>query len=177
MTGRPRAAEAIDALRARGLTVGTGESLTAGLLSAAFAEVPGCSDVLQGGVVAYQTSVKRSRLGVPGTALARGAVSESVALAMARGARRALGADVGVSTTGVAGPDPHDGAPVGAVWIAVATPQANRALELALTGDRASIRSQTVDACLDLLLEVLSELPDPPELPALPDVDAAGPGE
>ena len=142
-------------LRERGLTAATGESLTAGLVAATLAEVPGASTVLQGGVVAYQVEVKQDLLAVPGAALARGAVSESVAVAMAVGARDALRADVGIATTGVAGPEPHDGQPVGSVWIAVATAAGAVARHLDLVGDRDAIRRQTVAACWELVAEVV----------------------
>ena len=106
----------------RGLTVATGESLTAGLVAATLAEVPGCSAVLRGGVVAYQADVKRQLLDVSDEELGAGPGQPSRwREAMARGAARRLGADVGIGTTGVAGPDPHDGEPVGSVWIAVVT--------------------------------------------------------
>ena len=161
------AEEAITLLRDRGLTVGTGESLTAGLVCSALAEVPGCSDVLRGGVVAYEADVKRALLDVSDAALVQGVVSEAVAIAMAHGARAALGADVGVATTGVAGPDAHDGSPVGRVWIAVVVPAAgaspgdaspglrSTARRLDLDGDRAAIRAGAVQAALGLLRATL----------------------
>ncbi len=120
------------------------------------ADVPGCSSVLRGGVVAYQADIKQSLLGVPAEAIARGVVSSDVAIAMAVGAAERLGADVGIGTTGVAGPDPHDGEPVGSVWIAVAAPDGTAARHLSIDGDRSSIRRQTVAACWDLVLETLA---------------------
>lgn len=148
----------VAALASRGLTVATAESLTAGLVAATLADVPGASAVLRGGIVAYDRAVKADVVQVPEAALAQGLVSEAVAVALAQGARTVLGADVGIGTTGVAGPEPHDGAPVGSVWIAVAGPARDRARHLQLTGDRAAIRRQTVEACWDLLGEALSEL-------------------
>jgi nicotinamide-nucleotide amidase len=145
----------VEALAHRGLRLATGESLTAGLVAATLADVPGCSAVLEGGVVAYQPDVKKSLLGVSDTALAAGVVSEPVARAMAEGARRAFAADVGVGTTGVAGPEPHDGSPVGTVWLAVATPDGTVARGLQLTGGREQIRRETVRACWDLILDAL----------------------
>lgn len=142
-------------LAVRGLTVATGESLTAGLVAATLAEVPGCSAVLRGGIVAYDRAVKASLLGVGPAELAVGVVSEAVAVAMARGARARLAADVGVGTTGVAGPDPLEGEPVGSVWIAVATDALTRTEHLSLTGDRGDIRCQTVAACLGLISAML----------------------
>ncbi len=151
----PGAEAVVSALVQFGLTVATGESLTAGLVAATLAQVPGCSAVLRGGVVAYQRDVKGSLLHVPEAALGQGLVSEAVAAAMARGARESLVADVGIATTGVAGPEPHDGQPVGSTWIAVALVDGVATRHLALAGTRQEIRCQTVAACFDLVLETL----------------------
>jgi nicotinamide-nucleotide amidase len=142
-----------------GLTVATGESLTAGQVAATLADVPGCSAVLRGGIVAYQADVKADLLDVPAEALAQGVVSREVAEAMAAGAARRLGSDVGIGTTGVAGPDPHDGEPVGSVWIAVVTPRGTLSRHLDVEGGRAEIRRQTVEACWSLVLNALGEPP------------------
>jgi len=146
-------------LTTRGLTVATGESLTAGLVAATIADVPGSSAVLRGGVVAYDRDVKAALLEVPAEVLAGGLVSAAVAECMAQGAARVTEADVGIGTTGVAGPEPHGGEPVGSVWVAVAAGPAGakRAIvrHLDLSGDRAAIRRQTVEACLALVLEAL----------------------
>lgn len=150
------AAAVVGACIERGLTLATAESLTAGLLAASIADVPGCSAVLRGGIVAYQADIKAALLGVPDEALALGVVSRAVAEAMAAGAARALGADIGVATTGVAGPDPHDGEPVGSVWIAVAGPSGLSAQHLALAGGRRQVRRQTVTACLAMVMEIVS---------------------
>jgi nicotinamide-nucleotide amidase len=139
----------------RGLTIGTGESLTAGLVAATLAQVPGCSAVLRGGIVAYHPDVKASMLCVPPAALSDGVVSERVAVAMAVGAAQAVGADIGIGTTGVAGPDALEGEPVGSVWVAVVTPDGVLSRHLSLAGDRDGIRCQTVVACWELLAEVL----------------------
>lgn len=140
----------------RGLTVATAESLTAGLVAATLADTPGASGMLQGGVVAYQNSVKAGILGVSTELLsAVGSVDAAVAAAMADGARRACGADVGVSTTGVAGPLPHDGKLVGTVFIGVATSNGSAAHAYSFQGDRPSIRTQATVAALERLLECL----------------------
>ena len=144
-------------LTARGLTVATAESLTAGLVSATLADVPGASAVLRGGIVAYDQDVKADLLGVPASALAHGVVSAAVATSLADGARRVLRADVGIGTTGVAGPQAHGGEPVGSVWICVAGPGGATSRHLALSGDRAAIRRQTVEACWDLVRETVGE--------------------
>jgi nicotinamide-nucleotide amidase len=152
----PEPADIVRLLADRGLTIATGESLTAGRVAATLADVPGCSTVLRGGVVAYSPDVKTQVLGVPQAALGFGIVSREVAEAMAVGARSVLGADVGVGTTGVAGPDPHDGQPPGSVWIAVATPTGVLSDHLDLTGDREAVRRQTVEACWSLVTRALA---------------------
>jgi len=147
--------EIIRAFTAAGQTIATAESLTGGLLCAALTHVPGASAVVRGGVVAYATDVKRDVLDVDDALLAAsGAVDPDVAAAMAQGACAMLGADVGVSTTGVAGPDPQDGKPVGTVFIALA--DAERILqvvELSLEGTREEIRVATTKKALELLAE------------------------
>lgn len=152
-----RSARVVAALVDRGLTLATAESLTAGLVCADLAAIPGCSQVLLGGIVAYDAGVKARVLGLDEATLAQGVVSQAVAEAMARAVRDRLGADVGVATTGVAGPDPHGGEPVGSVWIAVAVEGRVRSAHLLLSGDRAGIRCQTVAACWTLVLAVLGE--------------------
>lgn len=145
----------VAALAARGATVACAESLTAGLVAARLADVAGASAVLRGGVVAYATEVKASVLGVDAVLLAeRGPVDEDVALAMAAGAARLLHADVGVATTGVAGPGPSDGLAAGTVVVAVSGPVGPGGAQvrrLHLEGDRAQVRAATVDAVLTLL--------------------------
>ena len=152
------AATAVSLLAARQLTVGAAESLTGGLVTAVLTTVPGSSAVVRGGIVAYAADVKNTLLGVDADLLARvGTVHQDVALAMASGARERLGAAVGVATTGVAGPDPADGQPVGTVHIAVRTAGTARHEALALSGDRAQIRRGTVDHLLKLLVTTLME--------------------
>ncbi len=149
---------AIELLIATGQTIGTAESLTGGLVAAALTTVPGSSAVVRGGIVAYAADLKNSLLSVPADLLDRfGAVHPDVALAMASGARNRLGAAVGVATTGVAGPDPADGQPVGTVHIAVSTPARAVHEALALSGDRAEIRRAAVCRVLGLLTRTLLE--------------------
>ncbi|MDT0171262.1 CinA family protein [Pseudarthrobacter sp. BRE9] len=151
------AGEAVRKAIEGGHTVATAESLTAGMVSAILADTPGASGMLQGGVVAYQNSVKDALLHVPAGLLARaGSVDPDVACAMAAGARTVLGADVGISTTGVAGPDAHDGKPVGRVYIGVATAAGSAAFEYSFTGSRPDIRAAACAAALERLLEALS---------------------
>lgn len=140
-----------------GRTVATAESLTAGMVSAVLADTAGASGMLQGGVVAYQNSVKSDVLGVSAELLAAvGSVDGDVAAAMAAGARTALGADVGVATTGVAGPDGHDGKAVGTVYVGIATADGASYVEYRFTGNRAEIRGQACGAALESLLAALS---------------------
>jgi nicotinamide-nucleotide amidase len=141
------------------LTVATAESLTAGMVAATLANTPGASGMLQGGVVAYQNSVKAGVLGVSEELLAEvGSVDGQVAEAMADGARRACGADLGISTTGVAGPEPHDGKTVGTVFIGIAGNSRSESFEYSFSGDRHSIREQACEAALARLLAALSDV-------------------
>ncbi|WP_380168419.1 competence/damage-inducible protein A [Jannaschia sp. R86511] len=144
-------------LRARGWTVATAESCTAGLLAGRLADLPGSSDYLVGGVVAYRDQVKTAELGVPADLLsAHGAVSEQVAVAMARGARARFGTTLAVSVTGVAGPGgARPGKPVGLVHVALAGPDGTEHRELRLGGGRAQVRARTVTSCLHLLRSLL----------------------
>ncbi|MCU1532886.1 MAG: competence/damage-inducible protein cinA [Arthrobacter sp.] len=158
MTNLHRIAEqAVAGALDRGLTVATAESLTAGMVAALLADTPGASGMLQGGVVSYHNSVKAEVLGVPRELLeAVGSVDGQVAAAMADGARRLCRADVAVSTTGVAGPEPHDGSAVGTVFIGVATAGRSTSYAYTFEGSRAEIRSQACAAALERLLEVLA---------------------
>ncbi|MGF4045850.1 CinA family protein [Paenarthrobacter nitroguajacolicus] len=141
------------------LTVATAESLTAGMVAATLANTPGASGMLQGGVIAYQNSVKAGVLGVPQELLAdAGSVDGQVAEAMADGARRVCGADLGISTTGVAGPEPHDGKAVGTVFIGIAGRSGTESFEYSFSGDRQSIREQACEAALARLLDALSDV-------------------
>lgn len=150
-------AAVVRSLLERGLTVATAESLTAGLLAAALADVPGASGTLQGGVVAYQNRVKEQVLGVDADLLEhRGAVDGDVAVQMAQGVRRVLGADVGLATTGVAGPEPHQGKPVGTVYLGMSGLGEDHSALLHLEGDRPAIRRATVGLMLEHLQDLLS---------------------
>lgn len=155
---RPVEAIVLALCRARGLTLATAESCTGGMIAARLTDVPGASDVFLGGVVAYADEVKRSELGVPEDVLAaHGAVSAETAAAMARGAIEALGADVAVAVTGIAGPGggtPEK--PVGLVCAHATGPDGERALELTIPGDRAAIRARAAVTGLHLVRRVLS---------------------
>lgn len=156
MTGTdPAAVHAL--LRARGETVAVAESLTGGLLCAALTDTPGASATFRGGLVVYATDLKARLAGVPAPLLqAHGAVSLDVAAALAGGVRDRLGASYGLGLTGVAGPDPQDGVPVGTVYLGLATPHGGQVRRLELPGDRAAVRAAAVAAALDLLVEALA---------------------
>lgn len=175
MTSPGLSATAVSASRllrlmaARGETLAVAESLTGGLVAAEITAAPGASKVFRGSVTAYATDLKRDVLGVDGTLLAeRGAVDPEVARQMAAGVSKALGADWGIATTGVAGPDPQDGQAVGTVYLAVVGPDAEGVRGYAdggaegkvtaprLNGDRSEIRRESVRSVLTLLLEQLS---------------------
>jgi len=152
----PTAVGVLAALRARRATLATAESLTGGLLAAHLVDVPGASAVFRGGIVAYATELKATLVGVDAALLARlGPVAADVAAALAEGARRRCGADWGMGTTGVAGPDPQDGKPAGTVFVGVAGPGGSFVRELRLTGDRAAIRAATVREAVSLLADRL----------------------
>ncbi len=158
MSAGASALDVVDALRGTGQTVATAESLTGGLLCATLVDVPGASDVLRGGVVAYLAETKIDVLGVDRTLIERvGTVHADVAAAMAEGAIRVLGSTWGMATTGVAGPEPSEGKPVGTVHVAVAGPGGVETRDLSLHGDRRLVREQAVDAALSLLIGRLGE--------------------
>jgi nicotinamide-nucleotide amidase len=129
-----------------GRTLAVAESLTGGLVAAAITSVPGASVVFRGSVTTYATDTKASILGVDAGLLAReGAVDAEVARQMAVGVRRVFGAEVGLATTGVAGPTEQDGKPVGLVYVACAFGDlAPVVVELRIDGDRDAIRAETV---------------------------------
>lgn len=160
------AASALDILAERGHSLAVAESLTGGLLAAEFVAVPGASRVFNGGVVAYNTATKSSVLGVDAALLAaHGAVNRSVAAEMAAGVCATLAIDgvaatYGLSTTGVAGPETQDGHAVGTVFVGVVGPFGVSVHGLHLSGDRAEIRRQTVEAAVRMLLERLINTPN-----------------
>ncbi|MFV9671934.1 MAG: competence/damage-inducible protein A [Acidimicrobiia bacterium] len=138
-------------LEERGWSLGTAESATGGLVAGRITSVPGASRVFRGSIVSYAAEIKESLLEVPGSLIEEhGVVSEPVAVAMADGARGRLEADVVVSVTGSAGPDPQD-KPVGTVVVAVVTPENSRVRTLTLPGDRERVRTFASTAALQLL--------------------------
>jgi nicotinamide-nucleotide amidase len=134
-------------LSSAGLTLGLAESVTGGLVGSRLTSVPGASEWFRGAVVAYASSVKYDLLGVPGGPV----VSEAAARAMATGAARVLGADVGLAVTGVAGPTEQDGMPVGTVFLGVAMDERAEVARVQLPGDRERVRQFAAISLLDLL--------------------------
>jgi nicotinamide-nucleotide amidase len=137
----------VEALRQRGLTVAVAESLTGGYVAGRICSVPGASEVFRGALVAYQPDLKHELLAVPPGPV----VTEEAALAMANGVRRLLGSDVGLATTGVAGPDEAEGLPVGTVCLAAASGDQQASTTVRLPGDRERIRQFSAITLLDLL--------------------------
>ncbi|MEU4129867.1 CinA family protein [Streptomyces wuyuanensis] len=152
------AAAVLRLLAERGESLAVAESLTGGLVAAELTSVPGASKSFLGSVTAYATALKRDLLGVDASLLAEhGAVHPEVAAQMAAGVRAGTGADWGIATTGVAGPEPQDGQPVGTVFVAVAGPGRTRKVaRLRLNGDRSEIRRESVRNVLELLAGELS---------------------
>jgi PncC family amidohydrolase len=149
-----------DLLRQRGLTFVTAESCTGGGIANAVTSIAGSSDYMLGGIVAYSNGVKQQQLGVSAETLSSvGAVSEHCAREMARGARERLGADISVSSTGIAGPGGATARkPVGLVYIAASSIEHEEAIELRLTGDRLSIMQDAIRAALQLTLQLVSAI-------------------
>ena len=143
----------------KGKTLVTAESLTGGGIGAALTAVSGASAVYKGGIISYTNAVKHGVLGVPLELLDQcGAVSEPVARAMAEGARKVLEADVAVSVTGLAGPTGDEyGNPVGTVFIGYSDSCHTEVKHCLFTGDRESVRSQTMEAALQLILSMQNQ--------------------
>ncbi|WP_033209763.1 CinA family protein [Gryllotalpicola ginsengisoli] len=156
-------AELIRALTARGQTLAVAESLTGGQLTAELTRPAGASAVVTGGVVVYATQIKRDVVGVDAQLLERhGPVHPEVARQLAERVRRVLAvdgrpADIGVSTTGVAGPDPQGGQPVGTVYLGISIWDRTESVALQLSGDRSEIRAAAVRHAVSELVSRLAE--------------------
>ena len=152
----------IQGLKEKGLTLGTAESCTGGLIAKRLTDVPGASQVFKGGIVSYTNEIKENVLRVPEHLLDQfGAVSREVAAAMAEGARQLLGCDIALSSTGVAGPGQDDWEnEVGTMFVAIATPESTyvRALNLGNRPMRERLRTQTASHAFDLVRRYLSGL-------------------
>lgn len=142
----------LDKARAAGKTIATAESCTGGLVGATLTGIAGSSDVVAGGIISYSNEVKNGQLHVPQEILdTYGAVSEECACAMARGAKEALGVDVAVAITGIAGPGGAvPGKPVGTVWIGISDANGAQAQLFTFSGDRSQVRKQSVKESLAL---------------------------
>jgi nicotinamide-nucleotide amidase len=147
----PMEAEVGKLLVARGETLAVAESLTGGLLASRCVDVAGASEWFRGGIVSYATEVKHDLLDVPEGPV----VSEAAACAMADNVRKRLGAEVGLSTTGVAGPTEQDGQPVGTVWLGMAVGDEVSAIKIQLPGDRDRVRQFAVISAVDRLRKAL----------------------
>lgn len=148
------AAGVVHRLVQRHETLATVESLTGGSLAASIVDIAGVSGIYRGGLVVYATELKGTLAGVPTDLLSeRGPVDPDVAAALAEGGRQRCGADWGVATTGVAGPEPQDGKPVGLVYVAVAGPNGGEVRQLDLDGGRDHVRAVAVIEALRLLAE------------------------
>lgn len=156
----PAVAALADALRSTGLTVAVAESCTGGLLGAVLTALPGSSDYMRGGVIAYADSVKADLLGVSRHDLAaHGAVSEQVACAMAEGARQRCGAAIGIAVTGVAGPGGSPDKPAGLIYLCVAGPNGARVRRLEGDRGREANRARAVHEALQMCLETAAAPP------------------
>jgi nicotinamide-nucleotide amidase len=152
----------LELLRREGRTIACAESLTGGSVGARIASVAGASSSFAGSVVAYTAEAKRSVLGVSRETIeGPGVVSEACAREMAAGARRVFGADVGLSTTGVAGPDPHGGHDPGTVWVAIDAASLSHARGFRVTGERDRVIRWSQQAALDLVRRYLDGRPLP----------------
>lgn len=150
------AAGVVHRLAERHETLATVESLTGGSLAASIVNIAGVSGIYRGGLVVYATELKATLAGVPADLLSeRGPVDPEVAAALAEGGRQRCGADWGLATTGVAGPEPQDGKPVGLVYVAVAGPNGGAVRQLDLGGGRDQVRAAAVVEALRLLAERL----------------------
>ena len=150
----------LDLLRKCRLSLAVAESVTGGLVGARLTAVPGASDIFRGAVVSYASEVKFELLGVPKGPV----VSTDAAKSMALGVRQRLGADVGIATTGVAGPAEQEGHPPGAVFLGLAHGEHAEALQVRLPGDRRRVREYAVISVLNLLRLRISGSSRSPEL-------------
>jgi PncC family amidohydrolase len=147
------------ALRTRSLTLALAESCTGGLIGHRLTNIAGSSDYYLGGIVAYAYDAKERLLGVHHQTLyEHGAVSRETAIEMARGARQTLGADIGLSVTGIAGPTGGlPGKPVGLTWIALSTREGETAQEFVWQGDRLQNKERSAEAAMEMLLHLLAQ--------------------
>jgi nicotinamide-nucleotide amidase len=150
------ASSLIKKLEEKNLTIAVAESLTGGLVAASLTEIPGASKVFKGSITAYADEIKQNVLNVnKETILKFTSISEQVALEMAINVRTIMKSDIGISTTGVAGPEKSAGFAPGLVFVAISIGDHNMCQKLEITGDRSKIRNQTVHEILQLTLSRL----------------------
>jgi nicotinamide-nucleotide amidase len=150
------ASSLIKKLQENNLTIAVAESLTGGLVAASLTEIPGASQVFKGSITAYADEIKQNVLNVnKETILKFTSISEQVALEMAINVRTIMKSDIGISTTGVAGPEKSAGFAPGLVFVAISIGDHNMCQKLEITGDRSKIRNQTVQEILQLTLSRL----------------------
>lgn len=151
--------ELVAALRAAGASVSTAESCTGGLVAARITSVSGASEAFKYGAVTYCNEAKNKILGVKKETLdSFGAVSAKTAEEMAAGVRKIMNAEIGVSVTGLAGPNGGEGKPVGLVYVAVNSDNYSEVTENHFSGDRISVRNQAADKALELALRAAKKL-------------------
>ena len=149
--------EILDCLRQHNETLSTAESLTAGAISSAIVTIAGASEVFVGGITAYRDEIKISHLGVdPALIREYTSMSEQVCVAMAQGAMNSFGTTWAIATTGVAGPNPVKGIPVGTVWVAIEGPLSQR-IELSLPGERNSVRNAATASAIATFARILRQ--------------------
>ena len=151
-----KAAPIIKSAAEKGLTIGTIESMTGGMLAAALTSIPGSSKSYVGGFVTYNDFIKQTLLGIAKAAIEKdGAISANTARSMAMLGRSKLSADIAVAITGNAGPNPQEGQPTGLCFIALSDEQETMAHEFRFEGTRHHVRLQAVTAALKLLLDMI----------------------
>ena len=150
------ASSLIKKLQEKNLTIAVAESLTGGLVAASLTEIPGASKVFKGSITAYSDEIKQNVLNVNKETISKfTSISEQVALEMAINVRKIMKSDIGISTTGVAGPEKSAGFAPGLVFVAISIGDHNMCQKLEITGDRSKIRNQTVHEILQLTLSRL----------------------
>ena len=148
--------ELIQKLGQRHLTISVAESLTGGLVAASLTQIPGASAVFKGGIIAYGDEIKQQVLKVDSALITKfTSISEPVAQSMATNIREIMNTDIGIATTGVAGPDKSDGFAPGIVFVAISIGDHKICQKLELVGDRTQIRDQSVNEIFKLTLSQL----------------------
>ncbi len=146
-----------DLLRSRGESLSTAESITGGLIASAITDIAGASEVFRGGIIAYSNEVKMNELDISAAMIEKdGVVSESIAIAMAKSARKKFHSTWAISSTGVAGPGPAGGVAAGTAWIGIAGPDFEQGIEISITGTREIVRSGAVESALGAFERILS---------------------